>query len=55
MSTDCPQCPHPASEHGTYGCLYGWERARYSERILHGCHCSQRDVQEKEQQLAELS
>lgn len=43
--TDCPKCPHPAADHGTYGCLYGWEQARYSQSIIPGCRCDQRDVQ----------
>jgi len=42
--TDCPQCPHPAADHGTYGCLHGWELARYTESIIQGCKCSQRGV-----------
>jgi hypothetical protein len=44
MRVDCAQCLHPASEHGTYGCLFGWERARYSESIIMGCRCNQRFV-----------
>lgn len=39
---DCPQCPHPESDHGTYGCLHGWERARYTETIIQGCKCVRR-------------
>jgi hypothetical protein len=38
----CPRCPHPATEHGAFGCLFGWERARYSESIIMGCRCAYR-------------
>jgi hypothetical protein len=43
MSTwQCPKCPHTRTDHGTFGCLHGWERARYSESIIQGCRCNHR-------------
>jgi hypothetical protein len=38
----CPDCPHPPEEHGTFGCLSGWERAHYSLSIIQGCTCQHR-------------
>jgi hypothetical protein len=45
--TDCPQCPHLATEHGTYGCLFGWERARYTQSIIPGCFCNERHLRDR--------
>lgn len=39
-SGDCPLCPHPESEHGTYGCLADWRWE--GEHLARGCPCARR-------------
>jgi hypothetical protein len=38
----CPDCPHTPTDHGTYGCLHGWEWAHYSWGLNQGCRCKHR-------------
>lgn len=42
---DCPDCPHPDTEHGTYGCLYGWHWDAEGVALVQGCKCANRRLE----------
>lgn len=44
LTVDCPDCPHSAQDHGTYGCLFGWANQVYGWGIIQGCRCAHRGV-----------